>query len=545
VTARLSAALERRTGCAAWSVVGSVSGLVLLGVAMVGLYWDVAWHIDLGRDEEVLSPPHLLVLTALTGLIGVAILTIATATATRADVRLRLGRWRLPWSALLLLALRAGGLVAFALDSLWHNAYGVDVTLLSPPHLGLLASGSLSAVALWLMLAEGRPRPDPRPPALKGRSGPDAPALKGRSGLPPLGRALHVTTLASVLVGLSTYQAEYDYGVPLFPVVLLPVLVMAAAGLGLTVARLALGRGGALAAAVGFLMLRAALAPLIGGLGHVMPRAALYLPAALAIELAAWRFGTQNRLRFALASGALLATVGLAGEWAWAATAGDHHLGLATWPLAFPLAAGAAVGAAVLGTALAGSRLPRAAVPGAGALLLVVIAVPALRQVGRVEATVAIDRLEGDAVVDVEVRPANAARGADLFEVWSAQGGGRITASLREVAPGRYRAERPVPVGGDWKTLVALYRGREVMATPIRLPADPDIGAAEVPAELVRQADFTSMTTVLLREAHDGPAFTAIVTSASLAVLLTLWLFLLARSRTRSHPTAAATDARR
>ena len=536
MTGRLAAALERRTGYAAWSVVGSVGGLVLLGMAMIGLYWDVAWHIDLGRDKEVLSPPHLLILTALTGLIGVALLTIATATATRADVRLRLGRWRLPWSALLLLAFRVGGLVAFVLDSLWHDAYGVDVTLLSPPHLGLLASGSLSAVALWLMLAEGRPRTGQALPAPPGRTGQALPAPPGRSGLMPLGRALHVMTLASVLIGLSTYQAEYDYGVPLFPVILLPVLVMAAAGLGLTTARLALGRGGALAAAAGFLVLRGALAPVIGGLGHVMPRSALYLPAALAVELAAWRFGTQNRLRFALAAGALLATVGLAGEWAWAAAAGGHHLAAATWPLALALAASAAVGAAVLGTALAGSRLPRGALVAAGALLLVAVVVPTQRQVGRVEAVVAIDRLDGAAVVDVEVRPPDAARGADLFEVWSAQGGGRIQTPLLEVAPGRYRAGQAVPIGGDWKTLIALYRGREVMATPIRLPADPDIGAAEVPAQPLRQDSFTSMPKVLLREAHDGPAVTAIVAYAILAILLAVWLYLMARSRTLFRP---------
>ena len=536
MTARLCAALERRTGYAAWSVVGSVSGLVLLGITMVGLYWDVAWHIDLGRDEEVLSPPHLLVLTALTGLIGVALLTIATATATGADVRLRLGRWRLPWSALLLLAFRAGGLVAFVLDSLWHDAYGVDVTLLSPPHLGLLASGSLSAVALWLMLAEGRVRPGPVPPAPPGRSGPEFPAPPGRSGPTRLGRALHVVTLASVLIGLSTYQAEYDYGVPLFPVVLLPVLIMAAAGLGLTTARLALGRGGAMAAAVGFLVLRGALAPVIGGLGHVMPSTALYLPAALAVELAAWRFGTQSRLRFALASGGLLASVGLAGEWAWAVTAGGHQLATASWPLAVSLAASAAVGAAVLGTELAGSRLPRVVLAGAAALLVLAVAVATQRQVGRVEATVAIDRLDGDAIVDLEVRPPGAARGADLLEVWSGQGGGRIQARLQEVAPGRYRADRAVPVGGEWKTLIALYRGREVMATPIRLPADFEIGAAEVPAQALRHGELTSMTTVLLREAHAGPTWTAVATYSTLAALLAVWLLLLAGSRALFQP---------
>ncbi|HVF14575.1 MAG TPA: hypothetical protein VM942_08245 [Acidimicrobiales bacterium] len=513
-TARLSDRLERRTGYAGWSVVGAVSGLSLLGLAMIGLYWDIAWHVDFGRDKQVLTAPHLLILTALSGLMAVALLTIAMATATGAAVRLRLGRWRVPWSALLLLLVRAGGLLAFILDDLWHDAYGVDVTLLSPPHLGLLASGSFSAIAVWLMLFEGRTDAEPS----------------------RFGRFVHVVALGSMLIAFSTYQAELDYGMPLFSVLLLPVLLMAAAGLALVAARLSFGPGGAILAAVAFLVSRGAVAVLMGAMDHTVPHMALYLPAAVAVELAARWVGTDRPLRFALACAGLVATLGLAGEWAWQAAVGHHHIAGAAWPLALPLAGAAAVGGAVLGVAMTGRRLPPAATWIAGVLLVLAIAVPTQRRAGTVEATVTLDRLEGDAQVTVELRPATAARDADLFEVWSVQGDGRIRSPLRVIGPGLYRADRTVPVGGEWKTLVALYRGVEVMAFPIRLPAHPEIGASEVPAVTTRQAPFGAIGAVLLRETHDGPRRIAILVYGAFGVVLVVWLRFLRRAITAAVP---------
>lgn len=58
---RASTGLERATGYPRWSMVGVLGGLAVMGVAMVGLYWDVAWHVDFGRDTEAFTPPHILV----------------------------------------------------------------------------------------------------------------------------------------------------------------------------------------------------------------------------------------------------------------------------------------------------------------------------------------------------------------------------------------------------------------------------------------------------------------------------------------------------
>src|SRR5215210_7499750 len=43
--------LERITGYPGWSMAGTLSGLIMLLVVVIGFYWDVAWHIDNGRDD--------------------------------------------------------------------------------------------------------------------------------------------------------------------------------------------------------------------------------------------------------------------------------------------------------------------------------------------------------------------------------------------------------------------------------------------------------------------------------------------------------------
>ncbi len=81
--------------------------------------------------------------------------------------------------------------------------------------------------------------------------------------------------------------------------------------------------------------------------------------------------------------------------------------------------------------------------------------------------------------------------------------------------------------------MIGLQRGDQVMAAPIYLPADPEIGASAVPAEPVREISFVRNTEVLLREAHDGPTWPAVVAYSSLAVVLASWLALLALAANR------------
>ena len=79
---------------------------------------------------------------------------------------------------------------------------------------------------------------------------------RGRGLLGFLARTRYAALAGGLLVGLSTFQAEYDYSVPQFRLVWQPLLLALAAGMGLVAARVRLGRGGALAAALFFIGLR-------------------------------------------------------------------------------------------------------------------------------------------------------------------------------------------------------------------------------------------------------------------------------------------------
>lgn len=518
----ISWSLHRLTGLPGWSMAGALTGLTAAGIAAVGLYWDVAWHVDLGRDDELFTPSHTMILIGLNGLVFAAGIAVLFANLERT------GRLRVPRSALVLGALGVGASAAFPLDELWHRAYGVDVTLWSPTHLQLIAGGALSPIAVWLMIREGRSDP----------SGTEPSQPTG------LGRAIEVLSFGAILTGLSIVQGEFDFGVPQFQVVYQPILIAAAAGLGLVAARIALGRGGALLAVMGFLVLRSTFALLVGGaLNHTVPRFPLYLVAALAVEAVALGLGTERRARFALAAGAVVSTVGVGAELAWIQLSGWGQPTTNGLPVALALSLAAGTAASVVGAALVGGIVPTAhrlrplAVVAAGLGLVVVLALPLPRNVGPVEAVIGLDRLEGEALVTVQLEPPTAAEDAGLLGLIAWQGGGRVLADLDRVGPGRYVSSKPIPVGGTWKSMVGLQRGSEVMAAPIYLPADPEIGASAVPAQAERRVAFARNTDILLREVKDGPAWSALLSYAGVAVVVAAWLALFTRAAARVQPT--------
>src|SRR5436305_12310661 len=105
-------------------------------------------------------------------------------------------------------------------------------------------------------------------------------------------RFRRIATAGSFMMGLSTLQGEFDYGVPQFQLVFHPILLMLAAGVGLVAARVYLGRGGALTAVGFFLALRGLITLIVGpiiGLStlHFPPS----LPEAPVVALAALRLG--------------------------------------------------------------------------------------------------------------------------------------------------------------------------------------------------------------------------------------------------------------
>jgi len=498
--------LERLTGMPAWAAAAVLLSSWALVVAFFGFMWDVTWHADLGRDVELFTVPHALILAGLAG-IGAAFLA-AVALATRAGgPGLRVGPLRVPVSATPLGLLAAGALAGFPLDDYWHAVYGIDVTMWGPTHLLMIGAASLTPIAVWLVFREAGAH-DRRGPA----------------------RRLWLSMPATVLVGLSTFQLEFDLGILQWQPLYQPLLIAAAMAIALTAARVAVGRGGALLAAGGFLAMRLLVAGVLTvGFGRGFAHFPLTIAEALCVEAAflpprlpflaeaAWTHlwyavpWTGDLLQFWWLDGAAAVAGALVGAGMGNVAAG-RRAGLP------PLAAAGAL--AALGIVLALHLPLRHADPG-GVTLTATPAGPARLETTRLGVTLP----EQPVWLEVTLSPAAAAEGVDWFGAVAWQGGAPVQhAALVREAPGRYRSATPVPTGGGWKTLVMLYRGDVLEATPVAMPPDFQYDLAQVPAPLQPRADaFVPASNLLMREAHGGPPWPAALIVAFFAVMAVAW----------------------
>jgi hypothetical protein len=517
-------ALGRITGLPAWCAGAIGLSLWSLSVALVGFTWDVAWHADLGRDQALFTPPHVMILVGLAGIGLSALTSIILASADGARVGLRIGRLRLPWSSLPMGLMGAGALVGFPLDDYWHSVYGIDVTMWSPTHLLMIGGASLTPIAAWLMLAE---------------AGPAAAKMRGA-------RMLSEALAAATLIGLSTFQLEFDLGIPQWQALYHPVLIALAMGVGLVAAREALGAGGALRATAGFLVMRGLIALLVGPVfGLSLERFPLYLAGALLVE-GTYLLGARlaPALRMAVA-GALLGTVGMAAEWGWTQLWSPQPWQprlLASWWVVIGMAlVGACLGTA-LGRAVAHTRqvLHFSGVGLGFALMVALLAVPfprhGLAAVVTVQAFPAGERVptvtregratfEQDMNVSVSVSPAAALDGADVARVFTWQGGSLIISPLRAQGGGRYVIDGPIPTGASWKSIVFVESGDAVAATPVSFPADPTYGLAAIPTPVStpRTAQLQPASAYLTRETHGGSALPAVLAYTTLALIFVTW----------------------
>jgi hypothetical protein len=104
--------------------------------AIVATYWDGAWHTAIGRDSA-LEPPHVLLYSSLAlAAVAVGVWALITVVRERSIVSVfRQHALVLSLGALVFIAASAG------LDVLWHDYFGRDAVLWSPPHLlGVIAS---------------------------------------------------------------------------------------------------------------------------------------------------------------------------------------------------------------------------------------------------------------------------------------------------------------------------------------------------------------------------------------------------------------------
>ncbi len=109
---------------------------------MIGLVWDISWHMSIGRDG-LFSAPHLAIYFGgvLAGIFsGVRVLKITFAgTEQQKNESIKFwGVFRGSLGALFCIWGAFAMLTSAPFDDWWHNTYGLDVTILSPPHTVLL-----------------------------------------------------------------------------------------------------------------------------------------------------------------------------------------------------------------------------------------------------------------------------------------------------------------------------------------------------------------------------------------------------------------------
>src|SRR5215207_4193827 len=311
----LGAFSERVSGLKAWAAIPAATITGSLVIALFGMLWDISLHIADGRDEGPLAnPAHYFILAGLFGVFASGFLSMALPKEKPSASAVRItDDWYAPLGGVLIAAAGAFALIGFPLDDVWHRLFGQDVTLWGPTHLMLIGGAAMTLVGLAVLLVEGGM----------------ANAAAGRRGELPWARWMRRVSLpGAFLLGLSTFQAEFDFGVPQFQLIFHPMLIMLAAGVSLVAARIWLGRGAAIGAALFWLAMRSLMALLVGPvLGEPTPYFPLYLVEAVLVELLA--LCVRRPLPLALTCGVAIGTLGLAAEWGW-----THAWMVLPWPAA-------------------------------------------------------------------------------------------------------------------------------------------------------------------------------------------------------------------
>jgi len=117
------------------------AGLIASAAIASGVYWDISWHVGIGRDT-FWTPAHLAiqfgaVITGLSCAYLILHTTFAGDEATRkSSVRIwgmsgPLGAFIAAWGGFCMLT-------SAPFDNWWHQSFGLDVMILSPPHVVLV-----------------------------------------------------------------------------------------------------------------------------------------------------------------------------------------------------------------------------------------------------------------------------------------------------------------------------------------------------------------------------------------------------------------------
>jgi len=497
-----------------WVALPMALFIATLICALFGFIWDVSLHIGKGRDPGPLAnPAHYFILFGLFLLFIAGCLACVLPYDKPGASAVRITKdWYAPVGGILMAGCGMYALLGFPLDDIWHRIFGQDVTLWGPTHLMMIGGAGFSTLTAIMLNHEG---------------------LKAMGDDAPTGgvfiKFVQYLGFGGILIGLSVFQIEFDFGVPQFRQVFEPMLIAAAAAFGCVAARIMLGRGAAIIAALLAIALRGLMALLVGPIfGAPINWFALYLGPAIVVELIALTPLFKRPLWFGAVSGLGVATVGLWLESLWIAAVYHYPWPTSIWPealaMAIPVAILTGACGAMFGLVLTSQRLPSRAIS-VGLVVLTVLVIGGATANGlrynvpeNVTATVALTdapSVPGQRMVNADIQinpPGFVSDNPNWVSILGWQGHlqnqrGQVIDNLQKLGPGHYRTTKPVPAWGTWKTLLRLHDGHTLAAVPIFLAGDPGIGAKEVPAEASFTRPFVAEITILQRERNpNAPA---------------------------------------
>ena len=148
-------AVNSRTRAGAGTIPWPLYAVVLASTCIVvGLIWDVSWHRTVGRDTfwtlaHVLEQAAAVIAGLSCGWVVLKTTYAGSAEEKAQSVRFwrffqgPLGAWVCIWGTLMMIT-------SAPFDNWWHNAYGLDVRIISPPHM-ILAWG-MGGIQMGAML---------------------------------------------------------------------------------------------------------------------------------------------------------------------------------------------------------------------------------------------------------------------------------------------------------------------------------------------------------------------------------------------------------
>ncbi|SDI64292.1 hypothetical protein SAMN05192558_106148 [Actinokineospora alba] len=495
----------RITGLPRWAPLPMAVAFASGMSALIGVYWDVPIHMELGRDEGPLAnPSHYPIYFGLVGIFASGIISAALSVRDMPPGGLKIGpNLRIPRGSVLMMATGSVGLMGFPLDDLWHRLFGQDVTEWGPTHVLMICGGIIVVIGIQLLLAEAR----------------------RVTGDTKVTRWLGVITAGAWLMGTSAMLMEFDLGVPQFPMLAHVGLVALTTTWPMVVARASFGPGGALIT-VGVLIVSRLVFVAIPFAQdfHV----AVLLPCiaeAIVIEIVA--LFLRPGYAFGAVSGLAVGTLGMLAE-----------TGLSQWIMPDPWPTSMLLDTMIVGV-IAGvsggligawqhQRITEIAQPhtvvrpqgfrrrhalglvGAlGATAVLGFVVPpqdpdpgwtAEVQLTESPTGLHVERPDGAPErwvnATIKITPAEITKDAVWLNGFSWQGGGFNSAPLVPLGDGVYRTSEPLPVFGNWKSGIRLHTSDRVLTlAPVYAPADPAanapaIAAVDGPHPFVKEIDF-------------------------------------------------------